>query len=47
MGDAIIALTANMAARSGKRIEFKHGWFDIHSDETPEGVRSDVSGYKS
>ena len=38
MGDAIIALTTNMAARSGKRIEFKEEWFDIHSDETPEGV---------
>ena len=38
MADAIIALTANMAARSGKRIEFKPSWFDIHSNETPEGV---------
>lgn len=38
MADAIIALTANMAARGGKRIEFKEAWFDIHSDETPEGV---------
>jgi hypothetical protein len=38
MGDAILALTANMAARQGKRIEFKKEWFDIRSDETPEGV---------
>jgi predicted dehydrogenase len=38
MADAIIALTANLAARSGKRIEFKEAWFDVHSDETPEGV---------
>ena len=29
MADAVIALTANMAARSGKRIEFKQAWFDI------------------
>ncbi len=37
MADAIIALTTNMAARSGQRIEFKPEWFDIDSDETPEG----------
>ena len=36
MGDAVIALTTNMAARQGKRIEFKKEWFDIQSDETPE-----------
>ena len=46
MGDAIIALTANMAAREGKRIEFKEEWFDIDSDETPEGVKPDISRYK-
>ena len=38
MGDAVIALTANMAARKGQRIEFKKEWFDIQSDETPENV---------
>lgn len=43
LGDAVIALVTNMAAR-GKvdnqlgRIEFKKEWFDIHSDETPENV---------
>jgi predicted dehydrogenase len=42
MGDAIIALTTNMAARKGARIEFKKEWFDIHSDETPEGVAPSV-----
>jgi predicted dehydrogenase len=47
MGDAIIALTTNMAARKGERIEFKKEWFDIDSDETPEGVKPDVSRYKS
>jgi len=46
MGDAIIALTANMAAREGKRIEFKEEWFDIDSDETPEGVKPDIARYK-
>jgi predicted dehydrogenase len=46
MGDAVIALTANMAARQGVRIEFKKEWFDIDSDETPEGVAPDLSRYK-
>ena len=40
LGDAVIALTTNMAARQGARIEFKKEWFDIDSDETPEGVRA-------
>ena len=43
MGDAVIALTTNMAARKGKRIEFKKEWFDIDSDETPEGVAAERS----
>jgi hypothetical protein len=38
IGDAILALTANMAARQGAQIEFKKEWFDIRRDETPEGV---------
>ncbi len=38
MGDAILALTANMAARRGTPIEFKKEWFDVHRDETPEGA---------
>lgn len=46
MGDAVIALVTNMAARGGKRIEFKEEWFDIDSDETPEGVKPDVGRYK-
>ncbi|HWA99830.1 MAG TPA: Gfo/Idh/MocA family oxidoreductase [Pirellulales bacterium] len=37
MADAIIALTTNIAMRENKRIEFKDEWFDIDSDETPEG----------
>jgi hypothetical protein len=39
LGDAVIALTTNMAARKGERVEFKEEWFDIGSDETPEGVK--------
>jgi predicted dehydrogenase len=42
MGDAVIALTTNMAARQGARIEFKKEWFDIHSNETPEGIAPSV-----
>lgn len=47
MGDAVIALTSNMAARKGARIEFKKEWFDVDSDETPEGVKPDLSRYGS
>jgi predicted dehydrogenase len=46
LGDAVIALTTNMAARQGARIDFNEAWFDIHNDETPEGVKPDVSRYK-
>jgi predicted dehydrogenase len=43
MADAIIALTTNIAIREGRRIEFKPEWFDINSDETPEGIKPSVS----
>lgn len=43
MADAIIALVSNMAIKEGRRIEFKEEWFDINSDETPEGVKPSVS----
>ncbi|HVU89420.1 MAG TPA: Gfo/Idh/MocA family oxidoreductase [Pirellulales bacterium] len=43
MADAIIALTTNIAMRENRRIEFKPEWFDIDSDETPEGVKPSVS----
>jgi len=45
LGDAVIALTTNLAARGPGRIEFKREWFDPESDETPEGVKPDVSKY--
>ena len=46
MGDAVIALTANISARKAQRIEFKEEWFDIDSDETPENTKPDISRYK-
>ena len=46
IGDAVIALVANKAAREGKRIDFDEAWFDINSDATPEGVKPDLSRYK-
>jgi len=45
LGDAVIALTTNMAAREGKRVEFDKDWFDPDSDATPEGIKPDVSRY--
>jgi len=45
LGDAVIALVANQAAREGWRIEFRQQWFDPASDETPEGVKPDLSRY--
>ncbi|RMG04578.1 MAG: gfo/Idh/MocA family oxidoreductase [Planctomycetota bacterium] len=47
LDDAVLALTTNMAAREGRRIEFKPEWFEIDSDETPEGVKPDLSRYSS
>jgi hypothetical protein len=47
MGDAVIALVANMAAREGRRIDFKEEWFDIDSDETPENVKPDLKRYEA
>jgi hypothetical protein len=45
LGDAVIALTTNIAMRENRRIDFKKEWFDIDSDETPEGVKPDLSRY--
>src|SRR5690606_5359940 len=36
LADAVMALTTNLALRSGRRIEFKPEWFDPSSDSTPE-----------
>ena len=51
IADAVIALVSNIALAnptSQARINFKPEWFDIASDETPEGVKPDVTrnGYK-
>ena len=51
IADAVIALVSNIALAnptSQARIDFKPEWFDIGSDETPEGVKPDVSrnGYR-
>ena len=43
LADAVIALTTNIAIRENRRIEFKPEWFDINSDETPEGVKPSVA----
>jgi predicted dehydrogenase len=45
IADAVIALVSNIALANPAtqaRIEFKPAWFDIASDETPEGVKPDV-----
>jgi predicted dehydrogenase len=47
LADAVIALTTNMAARQGRRIEFQESWFDIDSDETPEGEKPDLGRYRT
>jgi predicted dehydrogenase len=39
LADAVIALTSNLAIKRHQRIEFQPEWFDIQSDETPEGVK--------
>jgi predicted dehydrogenase len=45
LGDAVIALTTNQVVREGKepRKEFKPEWFEIDSDETPEGEKPNTS----
>ena len=36
MADAILALTANMAMKTGERIRYDLNWFDADSPEVPE-----------
>ena len=51
LADAVIALTTNLAAGLGQRINFKDQWFDLASDEVPETLadpnapKPDVSRY--
>ena len=45
IADAVIALVSNLALANPAtraRIEFQPEWFDISSDETPEGVKPDT-----
>ena len=46
IADAVIALVSNIALANPEtqsRTEFKPEWFDIASDETPEGVKPDTT----
>jgi predicted dehydrogenase len=46
IADAVIALVSNIALANPttqSRIEFKPEWFDIDSDDTPEGIKPDVN----
>jgi predicted dehydrogenase len=45
LADAVLALTANMAARQGTRIDFDPEWFDPESQKTPEGRIPDLARY--
>ncbi len=36
MADAIIALTSNIAMKQNRKIDFKHEWFEMDHDATPE-----------
>jgi predicted dehydrogenase len=39
LADAVIALTSNLAIAHGGRIDFQPEWFDVASDETPDGTK--------
>ena len=45
LADAVIALTANAVIHDPKnpRVEFQKEWFEIDRDETPEGVKPDIT----
>ncbi len=42
MADAVIALVSNQAIRGAHRVEFQKSWFEIESDDTPEGIKPSV-----
>jgi hypothetical protein len=56
MADAVIALTTNVAMKRGARgeagfVKFEESWFNIKSDETPDGSSvveetKQLEGYK-
>jgi predicted dehydrogenase len=35
LGDAVVTLVSNLAARQRRRIEFQDAWFDVNSDAVP------------
>jgi hypothetical protein len=41
--DAVIALVTNEAAVKGGKMKFEESWFDISSDDTPEGIKPDIT----
>jgi predicted dehydrogenase len=41
--DAVIALVTNEAAIQGGKMKFEDSWFDIDSDDTPEGIKPDIT----
>lgn len=54
MGDAVIALTTNVAIQRGMKgeagfVKFEESWFDVDSDETPDGssVENELKSLKS
>ena len=38
LADAVMALSSNLAMAKRQQIAFEASWFDINSDETPEGI---------
>ena len=42
LADAVISLVSNQAMKEERQITFQDSWFDINSDETPEGVAPSV-----
>ena len=43
LGDAVIALTSNLAMRQKRRIDFDPKWFDWQSPEAPENTSNQVA----
>ncbi len=44
--DAVIALTANVAALERRTIQFDEDWFDYTKDATPDGSKINMGQYK-
>ena len=43
LADAVIALTANLAMREHRRIEFQESWFDYKSKDVPDGSAGELA----